>query len=79
MKLQRNALSVLEPPTGHEEDDEYEFDISSSGSDVNEFRKLIHFSIINQFMWEWDLFIKSTLSFVLLNFDWQQLQQSSAN
>ena len=42
MKLQRNALSVLEPPTGHEEDDEYEFDISSSGSDVNEFRKFIY-------------------------------------
>ncbi|GKC54332.1 histone deacetylase complex subunit SAP30/SAP30-like protein [Tanacetum coccineum] len=37
VKLQRNALSVLEPPTGLEEDDEYEFEISDSESDVNEF------------------------------------------
>ncbi|CAH1453641.1 unnamed protein product [Lactuca virosa] len=36
VKLQRNALSVLEPPTGHEEDGEYEFDNSSCGSDVGE-------------------------------------------
>lgn len=35
MKLQRNALSVLEHPTGNEEDDEYDFD-SSSGSDICE-------------------------------------------
>lgn len=44
MKLQRNALSVLEPPTGNEEDEEYDFDHSSSGSDIcqkdNDFRKL---------------------------------------
>nr|GFA15718.1 histone deacetylase complex subunit SAP30/SAP30-like protein [Tanacetum cinerariifolium] len=37
VKLQRNALSVLEPPTGLEEDDEYEFEISDSESDVNDF------------------------------------------
>ncbi|KAL6501709.1 hypothetical protein OROGR_026842 [Orobanche gracilis] len=30
VKLQRNALSVLEPPTGNEDDDDYD---SSSGSD----------------------------------------------
>lgn len=36
VKLQRNALSVLEPPTGNEEDDEYDFDDSSSGSDMGE-------------------------------------------
>lgn len=36
VKLQRNALSVLEPPTGNEEDDEYDLDDSSSGSDVGE-------------------------------------------
>ncbi|KAL4565502.1 hypothetical protein LXL04_029600 [Taraxacum kok-saghyz] len=36
VKLQRNALSVLEPPTGHEEDGELEFDNSSCGSDVGE-------------------------------------------
>ncbi|KAL8498477.1 hypothetical protein ACS0TY_021707 [Phlomoides rotata] len=36
VKLQRNALSVLEPPTGNEEDDDYDFDDSSSGSDVGE-------------------------------------------
>lgn len=36
VKLQRNALSVLEPPTGNEEDDDYEFDDSSSGSDIGE-------------------------------------------
>lgn len=36
VKLQRNALSVLEPPTGNEEDNEYDFDDSSSGSDLGE-------------------------------------------
>ncbi|KAF3649618.1 putative E3 ubiquitin-protein ligase-like [Capsicum annuum] len=36
VKLQRNALSVLEPPTGDEEDDEYDFDDSTSGSDIGE-------------------------------------------
>lgn len=36
VKLQRNALSVLEPPTGNEEDDDYDFDDSSSCSDVVE-------------------------------------------
>lgn len=34
VKLQRNALSVLEPPTGNEEDDE--FDHSSCSSDLGE-------------------------------------------
>ncbi|KAI3693635.1 hypothetical protein L1987_76583 [Smallanthus sonchifolius] len=48
VKLQRNALSVLEPPTGHEEDDEYEFDISSSGSDVNEFPTATEFNKLNK-------------------------------
>lgn len=45
MKLQRNALSVLEHPTGNEEDEEYDFD-TSSGSDIcerdNDFCKLQH-------------------------------------
>ncbi|KAF5774810.1 putative histone deacetylase complex subunit SAP30/SAP30, SAP30 domain superfamily [Helianthus annuus] len=36
VKLQRNALSVLEPPTGDEEDGDFEFDNSSCGSDVGE-------------------------------------------
>lgn len=36
VKLQRNALSVLEPPTGNEDDDDYDFDDSSSGSDIGE-------------------------------------------
>ncbi|CAN1253921.1 hypothetical protein LINPERPRIM_LOCUS8471 [Linum perenne] len=35
VKLQRNALSVLEHPTGNEVDEEYDFDISS-GSDIGE-------------------------------------------
>ncbi|XP_052171307.1 uncharacterized protein LOC127787351 isoform X2 [Diospyros lotus] len=49
VKLQRNALSVLEPPTGNEEDED-DFDNSSSSSDIGikdtdfssrvEFRKL---------------------------------------
>ncbi|XP_047323049.1 uncharacterized protein LOC124926793 isoform X3 [Impatiens glandulifera] len=35
VKLQRNALSVLEPPHGNEEDEEEEdFDYSTSGSDL---------------------------------------------
>lgn len=36
VKLQRNALSVLEPPTGNEEDDDFNFDDSSSVSDTGE-------------------------------------------
>ncbi|KAE8725315.1 E3 ubiquitin-protein ligase [Hibiscus syriacus] len=34
VKLQRNALSVLEHPTGDEVDDDHDFDNSSSGSDI---------------------------------------------
>ncbi|GAB2302032.1 hypothetical protein Dimus_036446 [Dionaea muscipula] len=36
VKLQRNALSVLEPPTGNEEDDDFDFDNSSCSSDMGE-------------------------------------------
>ncbi|CAK9141913.1 unnamed protein product [Ilex paraguariensis] len=36
VKLQRNALSVLQAPTGDEEDEDYDFDNSSSGSDIGE-------------------------------------------
>jgi len=35
VKLQRNALSVLEHPTGNEVDDDNNFD-TSSGSDIGE-------------------------------------------
>uniref|UniRef100_A0A5B7BP40 Histone deacetylase complex subunit SAP30 Sin3 binding domain-containing protein n=1 Tax=Davidia involucrata TaxID=16924 RepID=A0A5B7BP40_DAVIN len=35
VKLQRNALSVLEPPTGNEEDED-DYDNYSSGSDIGE-------------------------------------------
>ncbi|KAG4206614.1 hypothetical protein ERO13_A03G019200v2 [Gossypium hirsutum] len=34
VKLQRNALSVLEHPTGNEVDGDHDFDNSSSGSDI---------------------------------------------
>nr|KJB20585.1 hypothetical protein B456_003G157100 [Gossypium raimondii]KJB20586.1 hypothetical protein B456_003G157100 [Gossypium raimondii] len=34
VKLQRNALSVLEHPTGNEVDDDHDLDNSSSGSDI---------------------------------------------
>ena len=36
VKLQRNALSVLEHPAGNEVDDDNDFDNSSSGSDMGE-------------------------------------------
>ncbi|KAG8382209.1 hypothetical protein BUALT_Bualt05G0052900 [Buddleja alternifolia] len=53
VKLQRNALSVLEPPTGNEEDDDYDFDDFSSGSDIGEkddhrFSSKFHFSKISK-------------------------------
>ncbi|KAL2252253.1 uncharacterized protein LOC105158099 [Sesamum indicum] len=53
VKLQRNALSVLEPPTGNEGDDDYDFDDSSSGSDICEkdhhrFSTGFHFSKISK-------------------------------
>lgn len=38
VKLQRNALSVIEAPTGNEEDDDLEFDnVQWNGSDMGEF------------------------------------------
>ncbi|KAK8533125.1 hypothetical protein V6N13_046292 [Hibiscus sabdariffa] len=36
VKLQRNALGVLEHPTGNEVDDDRDFDNSSSGSDIGD-------------------------------------------
>ena len=49
VKLQRNALSVLEHPTGNEVDDNNDFD-TSSGSDVGEhdFYKGSEFHKINK-------------------------------
>lgn len=44
VKLQRNALSVLEHPTGNEIDDDHDYDNSSTSSDIvdkdNDFCKL---------------------------------------
>ena len=38
VKLQRNALSVIEAPTGNEEDDDIEFEnVQWNGSDMGEF------------------------------------------
>jgi hypothetical protein len=39
VKLQRNALSVIEAPTGNEEDDDLEFDNVqwNNGSDMGQF------------------------------------------
>jgi len=38
VKLQRNALSVIEAPTGNEEDDDLEFEnMQWNGSDMGEF------------------------------------------
>ncbi|KAG5542264.1 hypothetical protein RHGRI_021956 [Rhododendron griersonianum] len=38
VKLQRNALSVIEAPTGNEEDDDLEFEnVQWNGSDLGEF------------------------------------------
>nr|POE64353.1 hypothetical protein CFP56_12402 [Quercus suber] len=38
VKLQRNALSVIEAPTGNEEDDDLEFEhVPWNGSDIGEF------------------------------------------
>lgn len=39
VKLQRNALSVIEAPTGNEEDDDLEFEnMQWNGSDMGEFQ-----------------------------------------
>lgn len=38
VKLQRNALSVIEAPTGNEEDDDLDFEnVQWNGSDMGEF------------------------------------------
>jgi hypothetical protein len=49
VKLQKNALSVLEHPTGNEVDDDNDFDISS-GFDIGEhdFYKSSEFHKINK-------------------------------
>lgn len=40
VKLQRNALSVIEAPTGNEEDDDLEFEnMPWNGSDMGEFTR----------------------------------------
>ncbi|KAH9719488.1 SAP30 Sin3 bdg domain-containing protein [Citrus sinensis] len=52
VKLQRNALSVLEHPTGNEVDEDHDFD-SSSGSDIasQEFVKQGHGCRLHQQSW----------------------------
>lgn len=48
VKLQRNALSVIEAPTGNEEDDDLEFDHGPWNiSDMGEFSTLLFGSFIN--------------------------------
>lgn len=45
VKLQRNALSVIEAPTGNEEDDDLEFEnMQWNGSDMGEY-----FTVFNSF------------------------------
>ncbi|KAK6935413.1 Histone deacetylase complex subunit SAP30, Sin3 binding domain [Dillenia turbinata] len=52
VKLQRNALSVLEHPTGNEDDEDHELDFSSSSSDIcerdNNFSSNIEFQKMNK-------------------------------
>lgn len=51
VKLQRNALSVLEHPTGNEVDEEYDFDSSSStdiGERENDFPTGLEFSKVSK-------------------------------
>ncbi|KAK6947804.1 Histone deacetylase complex subunit SAP30, Sin3 binding domain [Dillenia turbinata] len=52
VKLQRNALSVLEHATGNEDDEDHEFYLSSSGSDIcerdNDFSSNIEFQKMNK-------------------------------
>ena len=41
VKLQRNALSVIEAPTGNEDDDDLEFDnVQWNGSDLGEYNSV---------------------------------------
>ncbi|XP_062074378.1 uncharacterized protein LOC133778457 isoform X1 [Humulus lupulus] len=47
VKLQRNALSVLEHPTGNEEGDDHDYDNSSTSSEIND--KDNDFSSSNEF------------------------------
>ncbi|RRT73011.1 hypothetical protein B296_00019790 [Ensete ventricosum] len=47
VKLQRNALSVIEAPTGHEEDDETECDnMQWNGSDIGKLTIGVCFSVV---------------------------------
>lgn len=48
VKLQRNALSVIEAPTGNEEDDDLEFDnVPWNGSDMGEFTLFTPSTFVN--------------------------------
>ena len=47
MKLQRNALSVIEAPTGNEVDDQFDFENGqSNASDLSEFLRLSISSLV---------------------------------
>jgi hypothetical protein len=53
VKLQRNALSVIEPPTGNEEDDDLEFENTIwHGSDMGEiqFGMLLFYFYLSKFL-----------------------------
>lgn len=48
VKLQRNALSVLEAPTGNEDDDDLDFENTlRNGSDMSKFDSFAFFKISN--------------------------------
>lgn len=49
MKLQRNALSVIEAPTGNEEDDDLDFEnMQWNGSDLGGYF-LVHVWLLSQY------------------------------
>lgn len=54
VKLQRNALSVLEPPTGNEEDDDLDFENTQrNGSDMSKFDSFLIFKDSANFSKTW--------------------------
>ncbi|CAM8910912.1 unnamed protein product [Rhodiola kirilowii] len=75
VKLQRNALSVLEPPTGNDEDNDEDIDNSSSGSDIG--RETITVSLQQVFAQDLGIWITSFIMHFLSK--WQPLDLGSRN
>lgn len=68
MKLQRNALSVIEAPTGNEEDDDLDFEnMQWNGSDMGEYFQYISGFSYRYLFFESNKIISSHMMLLVVN------------